>query len=153
MRIAKSDDNYALQHFNDYLLRLNAFHQWLSHQQGVPEGTQRDFEVIDEVELPDKDENLKNVARFRREAGETIKTIAQSLDRNPRTIAKWCEGIKPLAPAQRDVMSILGDGKVWKASNIEKHSRFVRQKVTIALKNLLVSGQILKIKTRILSKV
>ena len=146
VRIAKSDDNYALQHANDYQLRLNAFHRWLSHQLGGPEGTQLDFEVIEATELPDEDAELKNVSRFRREAGETIKAIAESLDRNPRTIAKWCEGIKPLAPAQREVMSILGDGKVWKTSDIEKHSRFVRQKVIIALKKLLDAGLIVKIK-------
>ena len=145
-RIAKSDDNYALQHANDLELLLQSFKQWLLHQPGVPDGTQPDFAIIETTELPDPDAGLRDIAHFRREGGETIKTIAESLNRNPRTIAKWCEGIKPLAPAQRDVMSILGDGKVWKASNIEKHSRFVRQKVTIALKNLLVSGQILKIK-------
>ena len=146
VRIAKSDDNYALQHANDYQLRLSAFHRWLSHQPGVPEGTQRDFEVVEATELPDEDAELKNVSRFRREAGETIKAIAESLDRNPRTIAKWCEGIKPLAPAQREVMSILGDGKVWKTSDIEKHSRFTRSKVMNAIKNLLTSGQISKVK-------
>ena len=143
-RIAKSDDNYALQHANDFQLRLSAFHRWLS--QHVPDGIQLDFQVVEATELPDEDAELKKVSRFRREAGETIKVIAESLNRNPRTIAKWCEGIKPLAPAQREVMSILGDGKVWKTSDIEKHSRFVRQKVVIALKKLLDTGLIVKIK-------
>ena len=113
-RIAKSEDNYALQHANDLQLRLNAFHRWLLHQPGVPEGTQLVFQVVKATELPDEDAELKNVSRFRREVGETIKAIAESLDRNPRTIAKWCEGIKPPSPAQSDVLSILSDGKVWK---------------------------------------
>ena len=129
-RIAKSEDNYALQHANDLQLRLNAFHRWLLHQLGVPDGTQLDFHVVKATELPNEDAELKNVSCFRREAGETIKAIAESLDRNPRTIAKWCEGIKPPSPAQSDVLSILSDGKVWKTPDIVRHSRFTYQKVS-----------------------
>ena len=145
-RIAKSEDNYALQHANDLQLRLNAFHRWLLHQPGVPEGTQLVFQVVKATELPDEDAELKNVSRFRREVGETIKAIAESLDRNPRTIAKWCEGIKPPSPAQSDVLSILSDGKVWKTPDIVRHSSFTHQKVSVAIKKLVNDERIHKIK-------
>ena len=116
------------------------------HQPGVPDGTQLDFQVIEATELPDEDAELKNVSRFRREAGETIKAIAESLDCNPRTIAKWCEGIKPPSPAQSDVLSILSDGKVWKTPDIVRHSRFTHQKVSVAIKKLVNDERIHKIK-------
>ena len=51
-------------------------------------------------------------ARFRRESGETIKSIAESLNRNLRTISKWCEGIKPPSPAESDILGLLSDGEV-----------------------------------------
>ena len=95
VRIAKSDDNYALQHSNDYQLRLNAFHRWLSHQLGVPEGTQRDFEVIEATELPDPDAELKVKAREHRKSGGLLKDIAIDLDVPIQTVSRWCEGITP----------------------------------------------------------
>ena len=145
-RIAKSDESYALQHANDFDLRLLAFARWIAHQLGVPDNTQLDLDVFESTELPDPEAELKNVARFRRQSGETIKFIAESLDRNPRTIAKWCENIKPLSPAQSEVLSILADGAVWKTPDIVKHSRFARRHVLRAIQNLFKSGKISKIK-------
>jgi len=89
---------------------------------------------------------LKNVARSRREAGETIKAIAESLNRDPRTVAKWCKGIKAPSPAQSEVIGILSNGKVWKTLDIVKHSRFAGRNVRTALKTLLDASTIRKIK-------
>ena len=95
VRIAKSDDNYALQHANDYQLRLNAFHQWLYNQPGVPEGTQRDFEVIETTELPDPDADKKGKACELRQNGAILKDIAIDLDVPIQTVSRWCQGITP----------------------------------------------------------
>ena len=98
------------------------------------------------TELPDPDADLKNVARFRRQGGETIKSIAERLKRHENTVSKWCKGIKPLSPAQSEVLSILSDGKVWKTADIVKHSRFADRNVKTALKMLSEAGTIYKIK-------
>ena len=145
-RIAKNEDTYALCHAENLGFRLTSFSQWLMHQLSVPDGTQIDLDIFQPIELPDPNAELKNVARFRREAGETIKAISESLDRDPRTVAKWCEGIKPPSPAQSEVLSILGDGKVWKTSDIVEHSRFAGRNVKTALKTLSDAGTICKIK-------
>ena len=145
-RIGKNEDTYTLSHAKNLNLRLTAFSLWLVHQPGVPDGTQIDLDIFEPIEPPNPNAELENVARFRREAGETIKEIAESLNRNPRTISKWCEGIKPPTPAQRDVLSILSDGKVWKKPDIVAHSRFARRNVTTALKKLLDADKIRKIK-------
>ena len=145
-RIAKNGDTYTLYYAENLALRLAAFSRWLMHQPGVPDGTQIDLDVSEPTELPDPNAELKNVARFRREAGETIKEIAESLNRDPRTISKWCEGIKPPTPAQREVLSILSDGKVWKTPDIVAHSRFKHQNVSTALKKLVDAGAIFRIK-------
>ena len=144
--IAKNEDTYVFQHAKNINVRLASFQHWITNQPGVPDGAVIDLPLFDSTQFPDPNAELRQVARFRREGGETIKDIAESFNRNARTIAKWCEGIKPPAPAQRDVLSILGDGQVWKSSDIEKHSRFARQNVIFALKTLLTSGQIRKIK-------
>ena len=89
---------------------------------------------------------LKNVVQFRREGGETIKSIAESLNRNPRTISKWCEGIKPPSPSESEVLGILRDGKVWKTPDIVERSRFRHQNVSTAIKKLLDTGAISRIK-------
>ena len=143
-RIAKNDDDYALCHAEHLDLRLVSFSRWLLRQPGVPDGTQLELAVCETTELPDHDGDLKNNARFRREAGETIKTIAEALEIHRNKVAKWCEGIKPSSPVQCEVLGILSDGKVWKTSDIEAHSRFARQNVTIALKKLLNDGIICK---------
>ena len=145
-RIAKNEDAYALCHAENWDLRLASFKRWLTHQTGVPDGTELDLYIFEATELPDPDAEIKSTARFRRETGETIKDIAESLDRHPNTISKWCDGIKSPSPAQREVLSILGDGKVWKTSDIEAHSRFAGRNVKTALKTLSDAGTILKIK-------
>ena len=115
-------------------------------QPSVPDGVKIDLDIFETTELPDPDAELKNVARSRREAGETVKEIAESLNRNRKTVAKWCEGIKPLTPAQMDVLSILSDGKVWKTPDIVERSRFARQNVMTALKKLVETGAIFRMK-------
>ena len=143
-RIAKNDDCYALRHAKHLQLRLAAFSRWLLQQPGVPDGTQLNLDICEATEFPDEDADLKNNARFRREAGETITAIAKALNRNPRTIRKWCEGIQPPSPAQRDILGILADGAVWKRSDIEARSRFARQNITSALNALLEADKICK---------
>ena len=145
-RIAKNEDTYALYHAENLDLRLASFSRWLMHQPSVPDNTQIDLDIFSATEMPDPNAEHKNVARSRREAGETIKEIAESLNRNRKTVAKWCEGIKPLIPAQREVLSILSDGEVWKTSDIVAHSRFAHRNVTTALKKLLDADKIDKIK-------
>ena len=145
-RIAKNEDTYALCHAKHLDLRLAAFSRWLLHQPSVPDGTQIDLDIFQPTALPDPNAELKKVARFRREGGETIKSIAESLNRNPKTIRKWCKGIKPPSPAQSEVLSILNDGKVWKKSEIEELSRFAGQNVRTALRKLLDAGKISKLK-------
>ena len=145
-RIAKNEDTYALCHAKHLDLRLAAFSRWLLHQPSVPDGTQIDLDIFQPTVLPDPNAELKKVARFRRESGETIKSIAESLNRNRKTVAKWCEGIKPPSPAQSEVLSILNDGKVWKKSEIEELSRFAGQNVRTALRKLLDAGKISKLK-------
>ena len=98
------------------------------------------------TEIPDPDAELKAIAQFRRESGETIKSIAENLKRNPRTIRKWCQSIKPPSPSQSEVLSIIADGKVWKTADIVGHSRFADRNVRTALKALLDAGTICKIK-------
>ena len=145
-RIAKNKDTYALCHAENLDLRLATVSQWLMHQPSIPDGAQINLDIFQPTELPDSDAGLKNVARFRREVGETIKDISESLNRNPRTIRKWCEGITLLTPAQMEVLSILGDQKIWQTSEIVKHSRFARPNVMTALKKLLDADKIDRIK-------
>ena len=94
VRIAKSDDNYALQHANDYQLRLNAFHRWLSHQLGVPEGTELDFEVVEATELPDPDAEKKEKACELRQNGAILKDISDDLDVPLQTVSRWCADVQ-----------------------------------------------------------
>ena len=145
-RIGKNKDDYALCHAEHIDLRLAAFSQWLIQQPNVPDGTPIDLDIFETVEMPDPDAELKNVARSRRETGEKIKAIAESLDLHPNTVSKWCRGINPPSPAQSEVIGILSDGKVWKTSDIVAHSRFARQNVMTVLKKLLDAGTICKIK-------
>ena len=146
-RIQKRDNHFALTHAENLDLRLASFQRWLIHQSSVPDNMPTDLDIsFQPTEIPDPDAELKNVARFRRESGETIKSIAESLNRNTRTIRKWCEGIKPPSPSQSEVLCILADGKVWKTSDIVEHSRFAGRNVRTALKTLLDACAIRKIK-------
>lgn len=143
-RISKNKDDYALCHAKHIDVRLAAFSRWLLRQPGVPDGTQLNLDVFDPTELPDPNADLKNNARFRREAGETITSIAKALNRNPRTIRKWCEGIEPPSPAQIEILGILADGAVWKRSDIQARSRFARRNITSVLNALLEADKIWK---------
>ena len=146
-RIQKRDNYCGLVPAGNLHLRLASFQRWLIHQPNVPDGMPIDLDIsFQPTELPDPNAELKNMVRFRREFGETIKSIAESLNRNPRTISKWCKGIKPPSPAQSDVLSILSDGNVWKTPDIVAHSRFSYRNVNTALKTLLNAGAIRKIK-------
>ena len=145
-RIAKNKDTFTLIHAKNVDLRLISFSQWLMHQPSVSDGTPRDLDIFQPTELPDPNAELKNVARSRREAGETIKAIAESLNLHVNTVRKWCKGIKPPTPAQMEILSILSDGKVWKTPDIVAHSRFKQQNISTALKKLVDTGAIFRIK-------
>ena len=145
-RIAKKEDTYTLRLAKNFELRLAAFSRWLRHQSCLLDGTQIDLGIFQPIELPDPNAELKNAARLRREAGETIKVIAESLNRNRKTVAEWCEGIKPPSPVESEVLGILRDGAVWKTSDIVAHSRFARRNVMSALKKLLDADKIDRIK-------
>ena len=125
VRMAKSEDNYALQHANDYQLRLSAFHQWLSHQPGVPEGTQRDFEVIEATELPDPDAEKKADSRKMRQKGAILKDIAADLDVPIQTVSRWCQGIIPnpnQKKAKRDAKNLELKNEAYRLYDQEKFS-------------------------------
>ena len=141
--IAKDDDTYTLQHAKDFMLRLTSFRAWLLCQPGV-DSVNVEMQGFTSTDLPDADVELKKVARFRRETGETIKAIADALDIHPNTVSKWCRGIKPPSPTEAEVLSILSDGAVWKKSDIEAHSRYAGQNVRTALRKLLDAGKICK---------
>ena len=146
-RIQKQDQHFTLAPAENLHLRLASFQRWLRHQPSLPDNMPTHLNIsFQPTELPDPDAGLKDVARFRRESGETIKSIAESLNRDPRKIRKWCEGINPPSPAQSDVLSILSDGKVWKTPDIVEHSRFTHQNVSTAIKKLVDIGAISRIK-------
>ncbi len=146
-RIQKRHPHFALAPAKNLHLRLATFQRWLRHQPSPPDNLPPHLNIsFQPTALPDPHAQLKSVARSRRESGETIKSIAQSLNRDPKTIRKWCKGIKPPSPAQSDVLSILSDGKVWKTSDIVKHSRFTHQNVSTALKKLVDTRAISRIK-------
>ena len=146
-RIQKRDDHFGLIHAENLDSRLASFQRWLRHQPSPPDNMPTDLDIsFQSTEIPDPDADLKNVVQFRREGGETIKSIAESLNRNPRTISKWCEGIKPPSPSESEVLGILRDGKVWKTPDIVERSRFRHQNVSTAIKKLLDTGAISRIK-------
>ena len=146
-RIRKRDPHFALAPAKNHYLRLASFQRWLEHQPSPPDNMPTHLDIsFQPTELPHPDAELKNVARFRREGGETIKSIADSLKRDPKTIRKWCKDIKPPSPAQSDVLSILSDGQVWKTADIVKHSRFRKQNVCTVIKKLVDTGSISRIK-------
>lgn len=146
-RIQKRDPHFALASAENLYLRFASFQRWFRHQPSPPDNMPTHLDIsFQPTELPDPDAELKNMARFRREGGETTKAIADDLNRNPRTIRKWCEDINPPSPAQTDVLSILSDGKVWKTPDIVGHSRFTHQNVSTALKKLVDTGALSRIK-------
>ena len=145
-RISKNEDTYALCHAKNADLCLASFSRWLMRQPSVPDGVKIDLDLFAPIEPPDPDADRKAEARSRREAGETVKAIAENLNRNRKTVGKWCKGIKPPSPVEREVLELLGDGKVWKTPDIVERSRFAHRNVTTALKKLLDADKIDKIK-------
>ena len=144
--LSKRGNNYALVNDKRTELILSSFKCWLLHQPGIPDNTIIEMNMpFKPVEIPEIDAELKNIARFRRQTGDAIIDIANDFDRHPNTVRKWCTGIKPPSPAELDILSVLGDGKVWKTSDIEEHSRFARRSVMRTLKKLLDAGMIQRV--------
>ena len=122
-------------------LLLASFKCWLSqHVTGEIPELETCFEQIDPQVA------LKQQVRERRADGELLETIADAFDLAISTVSEWCKDIEVLSPTETEVLSLLGNGAVWKTSDIEKHSLFTRQAVTIAIKNLLAKERIAKIK-------
>ena len=150
-RIAKKEDSYAFRHAKNVNLRLISFSRWLIHQPSPPDNMPAKLEIsFQSTEIPDQNAELKDVARLRREAGETIKEIAESLNTYRNLVSIWCRGIKKPSPVESEVLGILRDGKVWKTSEVVAHvkvsSGFARQNVMTALKKLLDDDKICKMK-------
>ncbi|MYJ53588.1 MAG: hypothetical protein F4090_01500 [Nitrospira sp. SB0672_bin_25] len=145
-RIAKDGDTYALCHANNLQIRLESFKRWMLNHPNTPDNTLFEMDICETTELPDKDAELKSIARFRRNAGDKIKDIAEDIGMRHETVGRWCKDIKPLQPVQFDVLSILNDGEVWKVGDIVKHSRFSDRKAKGALKSLLSINKIRKVK-------
>ena len=125
VRIAQSDGNYALQHANDFELRLASFKQWLLHQPGVPDGTEPDFEVVAAAELPDPHAEKRAKARKMRQHGEILKDIANNLDAPIQTVSRWCKGITPdknAKQAKRDAKNSKLKNEAYRLYNQEKMS-------------------------------
>ena len=139
--LSKRKDSYSLVHDKRIEVILASFKCWLSRRiiGEVPE-LEKGFEQIDpQVELKEK-------VRKRRETGVLLETIAEAFDLAIGTVSEWCKDIQTLSPTETDVMNVLGNEEIWKTSDIEKHSKFTRQRTTIAIKKLLEKGYITKIK-------
>ena len=145
-RIQKRGDYYGLTHAENLKLRLKSFLRWLIHQPGVPDGIKIDLKIFQPTELPGPNAELKVIVRSRRKAGESISQIAADLNRNRKTVSRWCQGIKPPSPVEIEVLNLLNDGKVWRSSEIEHRSRFARRNIVSAIQKLLDSGAIRRIK-------
>ena len=89
---------------------------------------------------------LKEQVRERRKERARLETIAAEFGISIYTASQWCKDIKVLSPAETEVLGLLADGEVWKTAAIEKHSKFTRQRTTIAIRSLLEEGFITKIK-------
>ena len=139
--LSKRGNCYSLGHDKKLPLLLASFKCWLSqHVEGEIPELQTCFEQIDPQVA------LKQQVRERRKAGGLLETIAYEFGISIYTASEWCKDIKVLSPTETEVLSLLENGAVWKTSDIEKHSQFTRQAVTIAIKNLLEKERITKIK-------
>ena len=139
--VSKRGDNYALVDDKRLSLILESIRCWLSqHLDGELPKLARLFEDVDPQTA------LKAQVRERRETGAFLETIASEFGLALGTVSEWCKDIKLLSPTETEVLGILEDGDIWKTSDIESHSKYTRQRTTIAIKNLLEKGIITKIK-------
>ena len=139
--LSKRGDCYALVHDKKLPLLLASFKCWLSeHVTGEISELQTCFEQIDPQVA------LKQQVRERRETGAKLETIAYEFGISSYTASEWCKDINVLSPTETEVLSLLENGEVWRTSDIEKHTTFTRQAVTIAIKSLLAKERIAKIK-------
>ena len=139
--LSKRGDNYALVNDKRLSLILESIRCWLSQQ--VDGELPRLARLFDDV---DPQTELKAQVRERRKAGALLEVIAEEFNLALGTVSEWCKDIKILSPTEVEVIGILEDGQIWKTSDIEAHSKFTRQRTTIAIKNLLEKGLITKIK-------
>ena len=139
--LSKRGESYALVHDKKLQLILASIQCWLSRRvAGEVPALEKGFEEIaPQVEI-------KEQVRERRKAGELLESIASEFGLALGTVSEWCKGIETLPPTETDVLRLLEDGQVWRTSDIEKHSTFTRQRVTIALKSLLKKNLIQKIR-------
>ena len=139
--LSKRGNRYSLIHDKRIVLILASFKCWLS-QRMDGEG----FSELETFEPMDPQGDLKEQVRERRKAGAALETIKTEFGLALGTVSEWCKDIEVLSPTETEVLGLLGNGQIWKTSDIEKHSKFTRQAVTIALKSLLEKEIITKIK-------
>ena len=139
--LSKRGDSYSLVYDKQLSLILASIKCWLSKR---VEGEFPELKAGFEEVQPQTE--LKAQVRARRKTGELLESIANEFDLAIGTVSEWCKGIEKLSPTETEVMGLLENGEVWKTSDIEKHSKFTRQRTTIAIKNLLEKEFITKIK-------
>ena len=138
--LSKRGNRYSLIHDKRIALILASFKCWLSQRVNGEVPELETFKPIKpQAELEEK-------VRERRKAGATLETIKAEFGISLMQASRWCSDIKVLSPTEIEVLSLLENGEVWKTSDIEKDSRFTRQAVTIAIKNLWEKEFITKIK-------
>lgn len=93
MRIAKSNDNYALVKSKEYDLRIDTFYTYLRAKGFEGERVQSSFK-----ETVQKN-NLRTQAEQMRYDGATYKKISEVTGKHPNTISIWCKHVK--TPLQR----------------------------------------------------
>ncbi|MDE0327328.1 MAG: hypothetical protein OXN27_25655 [Candidatus Poribacteria bacterium] len=99
-----------------------------------------------DIKVPLLTETEKKEVRDRRKAGATLETIAAEFNVATSTVSILCKDISLISPAETAVLCLLEDGEVWKTSDIEKQSKFTRQRTTIAIRKLVEKELITKIK-------
>jgi len=138
--LSKRGDRYSLVHDKRIDLILASIRCWLSNRiEGEVPALETFKPIAPQTELEEK-------VRGRRKAGASLEMIRAEFGLALGTVSEWCKDIKVLSPTETEVVRLLGDGQVWKTSEIEKHSKFTRQRTTIAIKKLLGKGLITKIK-------
>ena len=139
--LSKRKESYSLVHDKQITLILASFKHWISHRVigEVPE-------LVAGFDALEPQSEIVEKVRERRKAGELIEDIATEFDIDISTVSRWCMGIEVLSPTETEILGLLKDGQIWRTSDIEKHSKFTRQAVTIAIKKLLEKKFITKIK-------
>ena len=122
-------------------LTLASIKCWLAKR---VDGEVTELETFEQI---DPQADLREQIRERRKAGEKLEAIAKQLGISYNKAWRFSSDIEiELTPTETEVLMLLEDGEVWKTSDIEKQSKFTRQRTTIAIKKLVDKEIITKIK-------